>query len=240
MMKHVVALSGGKDSTAMSLRLRQLHPEIDFEFVCTPTGDELPEMQAHFQKLGKRLGKKLKNLANDSLCSLIARWQMLPNHRARWCTRVIKIEPFIDYMETLEPGSIMYVGLRADEAGRLGLVQPDAQFVVKCPMQDWGWVESDVIRFLECCDMKVPRRTDCARCFWNTLHEWYLLDKEHPEIYQEAVEQEKSIGHTFRSPMRDTWPASLAELREEFRRGRIPKPRLTRQKNPNKCRFCTM
>jgi tRNA(Ile)-lysidine synthase TilS/MesJ len=39
-MKHIVGLSGGKDSTALALRLRQLHPEIEFTYICTPTGNE--------------------------------------------------------------------------------------------------------------------------------------------------------------------------------------------------------
>ena len=44
MTKHVVALSGGKDSTALALRLHELNPKVDYTYVCTPTGDELPEM----------------------------------------------------------------------------------------------------------------------------------------------------------------------------------------------------
>ena len=48
--KHVVALSGGKDSSAMALALKMFEPA-DYTFVCTPTGDELPEMDAHWLKL---------------------------------------------------------------------------------------------------------------------------------------------------------------------------------------------
>lgn len=36
---HVVALSGGKDSTALALRLAETEPR-DYTYVCTPTGDE--------------------------------------------------------------------------------------------------------------------------------------------------------------------------------------------------------
>ena len=38
-MKHitVVALSGGKDSTAMALRLQEIEPDIERHFVFTPT-----------------------------------------------------------------------------------------------------------------------------------------------------------------------------------------------------------
>ncbi len=44
--RHIIALSGGKDSTAMALRLAKVEPR-DYEYVITPTGDELPEMIEH-------------------------------------------------------------------------------------------------------------------------------------------------------------------------------------------------
>ena len=40
---HVVALSGGHDSTSMSFLLRQREPR-PYNYVCTPTGNELPAM----------------------------------------------------------------------------------------------------------------------------------------------------------------------------------------------------
>ena len=50
MTTHVVALSGGKDSTAMALRLAEIEPQ-DYVYLCTPTGDELPEMEQHWNGL---------------------------------------------------------------------------------------------------------------------------------------------------------------------------------------------
>ena len=47
-MKHVVALSGGKDSTALALRLAEIEPR-EYIYVCTPTGNEPPEMFAHWK-----------------------------------------------------------------------------------------------------------------------------------------------------------------------------------------------
>lgn len=238
--QHIVAYSGGKDSSAMALRLKELYPDRSYTYVYTPTGDELPELNHHIQNMEIRLETRIKSISPSTLKDLVKEMQMLPNFRARWCTRILKIEPFIEYMEGLDGGAIMYVGLRADETGRLGLVPPDATFKVEFPMQQWGWRLEDVNRYLDCKGVSIPARTDCARCFYQTLPEWYKLWKLHPDIYQDAVNEEELIGHTYRSPWRDTWPAALKELAGEFEKGRIPVPRKRKQSDPSKCRFCSM
>lgn len=77
-MKHVVALSGGKDSTAMALRLAEVEPQ-DYTYVCTPTGDEPPEMFAHWRKMGDLLGKPILPIVGGTLQGLIKRQNALPN-----------------------------------------------------------------------------------------------------------------------------------------------------------------
>lgn len=237
-MKHVVALSGGKDSTAMALRLKELHPSIDYEYVITPTYDELPEMKAHWERLERLLGKKLISVNTMTLKECIEREQMIPNFQARFCTRILKIEPMIDYMNTLPKGSIMYVGLRADENERLGLEVPGNVFLVLFPMQEWGWTVDDVWSYLDFKGIAIPKRTDCGACFFQRLEEWKDLLDNHPWKYEEYVQIEKKMGHTFRSPGRDTWPASLAALRVEFWSGR--KLRKSKPRKEKKCRFCSM
>ena len=234
--RHVVALSGGKDSVAMALRLRELHPETPFEYVITPTGDELPEMEAHWTRLESILGP-MTRLHAENLFEVIEREGMLPNYRARFCTRILKIEPFLDYMNALPAGSVMYVGLRADEETREGMIQKDGRFVVRYPMREWGWSLEDVLGYLDCKGIPIPKRTDCGCCFFQRLPEWRDLLERHPDRFERYVQLEKKIGHTFRSPGRDTWPASLEELRAEILSGR--KMRETKAK-PQKCRFCSM
>lgn len=236
--KHVVALSGGKDSTAMSLCLKELHPETDFEYVITPTGDELPEMDAHWAAIEKLLNRPLKRIGTLSLINCIEREGMIPNFRARFCTRILKIEPFIDYMGSLPNGSIMYVGLRADEDGRLGIVRPDSKFRIEYPMRLWGWGIADVMAYINRKGLQIPTRTDCGCCFFQRLPEWKTLLETYPDRYQRYVEIEKKYGHTFRSPRRDTWPADLDGLRREIVSGR--KMRKTQGRRGKKCRFCSM
>lgn len=222
---HVVALSGGKDSTAMALRLAEVEPR-DYTYVCTPTGDELPEMFEHWRRLGDLLGKPILPVMGGTLAGLVRQQNALPNWRMRWCTRMLKIEPYAAWLMTQQETYdeiVSYVGLRADEEGRKGGDYADVPGVVMdFPLRRWGWALADVQQYLRDREINIPRRTDCARCFFQRLPEWWRLWKDYPDIYADAERDEEMTGHTYRSPSRDTWPAALKDLRAEFERGRVP------------------
>ncbi len=236
-MNHIVALSGGKDSTAMALRLAEVEPR-DYTYVCTPTGDELPDMLAHWERCERLLGKPIVRVGEISLVQLTKQQRMLPNWQARFCTRILKIEPYLAWAIKRLPATL-YVGLRADEEGRAGIELPNVfaeKTTQRYPLRDWGWGISEVLDFLANRKIEIPRRTDCARCFYQTLYEWYRLWKDHPTIYQSAVDDEHWTNHTYRSPQRDTQPTSLAGLRAKFETGYTPKER----KRGEGCRVCSM
>jgi Phosphoadenosine phosphosulfate reductase family len=226
---HVVALSGGKDSTALALRMRELWPDLPVSYVCTPTGDELPEMVEHWKRLGDLLGARMLPVTGGvSLHGLIDRWQALPNNRQRWCTRVLKLVPYYRFLANIQP-VVSYVGLRADEESREGMQFPEmGQIRVRFPMREWGWLERDVWAYLDALQVKIPARTDCARCYHQTLGEWWRLWYDHPDLYADAEAQEAAVSgergrqHTFRNATRDSWPTALIELRAEFERGHVP------------------
>lgn len=218
-MKHVVGLSGGKDSSCLALALRERHPDVEFEFICTPTGNELPELFDHLDRMEQLLDAPIKRLGvGKTLFQLIEEMEMLPNFRARWCTRILKIEPTIEYMQTLPPGSLLYVGLRADEEEREGIYGDDVKSVF--PFREWGWGEADVWRFLDERKINIPVRTDCGVCYHQRIIEWRNLWRDHHEMFLEGVAIEKRHGHTFRSPGRDTWPSDLEGLGKAFASGR--------------------
>lgn len=243
-MIHVIALSGGKDSTALALRLRELNPETDYSFVCTPTGDELPEMFAHWRKLGDLLGKRLTPVTHSKgLKGVIREQKMLPNFRARFCTRILKIEPYRKWLAENIP-CVSYVGLRADEEGRAGGAYSDIAGVeMRFPLREWGWKEADVWNYLAQRGVSIPARTDCARCYHQRIGEWWTLWKYHPGLYADSERDEAEFGHTYRSPGRDTWPVGLKELRETFEAGRIPlsvKDTSDGMRHIGACRVCTL
>jgi hypothetical protein len=239
--RHIVALSGGKDSTAMALRLCEVEPETDFTFVCTPTGDEPDEMFAHWNRLSELLRKPILPIVHPlGLNGLIAEKGVLPNSLMRWCTRMLKIEPYARFLEQVKPCN-SYVALRADENERPGGYFDDIPGVIqRRPLQEWGWHLSEVLAYLAQRDVSIPVRTDCDRCFFQTLWEWYTLWRDKPAKYAHAERQELDSGHTFRSPSRDTQPASLRELRLKFENGYIPKERRRDSVRAMQCQACTL
>ena len=240
MTKIISAFSGGKDSTCMVLRAAELG--MTGELFFTPTGDELPELIAHIADITARTGWKLiVKSCGHSLYGLIKRWMALPNHRQRWCTRELKIEPAKAYL--LEnPGSTLLIGLRADEMEREGLFGEYANY--RYPLREWGRRIQDVRKYLADKGVTVPKRTDCALCYGQRIGEWFALWQNHPEIYAKGEALEAETGHTFRSPSRDTWSTSLADLRKEFESGRRPRRSLKLSgeddTNLDRCTFCNL
>ena len=216
--QQVVAFSGGKDSTALVLRLAELQE--DFVCLFTPTGDELPELLIHLHAIIARVQRPLVIPPNRSLLHWIDFHQALPNFRMRWCTRQIKIELCIAYLRE-HAGSTLIVGLLADEEARVGLYGDYAAY--RYPMREWGWTITDVRAYLQQQKVVVPARTDCALCYGQRLGEWYRLWREHPDRFEQGVQLEVQYGHTFRSAQRDTWPAGLGDLRNMFEAGRVPR-----------------
>lgn len=241
--KHVVALSGGKDSACLALMLAEREPR-DYLYLCTPTGNEPDAMFAHWRKLGEMLGSPVVPIMYPGgLKGVIAAQKMLPNFRARFCTRILKIEPYRAFLMLNTP-VVSYVGLRADEEGRAGGSYADIPGVeMRFPLREWGMTESDVWAFLDNRGVTIPRRTDCKWCYHQRIAEWYLFWKEDVAGWLEGEAIEAEWGATFRSPGRDTWPVSMMGLREAFDGGQIPRS-VERELNPIRqsgaCRVCTL
>ncbi len=206
----------------MALRLAEVEPR-DYVYVCTPTGDESDDMLEHWEYLEKLLGAPLVRLTRTqkdgrtmTLDTLIEDFGALPNNRQRWCTRMLKIEPMKEFIKQNAP-AIQYVGLRADEDERRGIYSEEIQS--DFPLRRWGWGLPEVLGYIKKRGIAIPERTDCLKCYDQRLYEWRSFLRKYPFRWMIAEAQEEKTGATFRSPSRDTWPASLKELRERFTKG---------------------
>lgn len=264
---HVVALSGGDDSTCLAFALKEREPR-EYNYLCSPTGDELPEMFTHWNWLGDALGRKLiPIMAGKSLFAMARDEGIIPNFQRRWCTRKLKIYPFIAFLrEQLIFGPIIaYVGLRADEPLRVGGVYGNIEGIEqRFPLREWGFDDPMVHAFNEQRGIIIPERTDCARCYHQRIGEWWRLWKDHRDLFVEAVEFEAEMGGTFRTPARkdgepvwrekggfrylasshDTWPVRLADMMVLFERGFVPTigrdPRTRDLFRSGPCRTCSL
>lgn len=224
---HLLAMSGGKDSTALALVMQQRMPDLHMRYYCTPTGNELPDMIAWWNHLGTVLGSRIIPIMEMTLQGCIHKNKMLPNFRIRFCTRQIKIEPARRVLAALrQRGPVThYVGLRADEPTRLGGLYDDLGIESRYPLREFGMGLTEVRSVIKQheLDHLLPARTDCALCYHQRIGEWYLLWKEHKDQWDAGVELETHYKQTFRTPGRDTWPSAMSGLAAEFARGRIPK-----------------
>ncbi|MCW8354608.1 phosphoadenosine phosphosulfate reductase family protein [Marinomonas pontica] len=94
--KHVLGISGGKDSAALAIYMRLHYPELDIDYFFTDTGKELPEVYDYLRKLEGFLGKKIVRLnADRGFDFWLAQYNnFLPSAQTRWCTKQLKLLPF--------------------------------------------------------------------------------------------------------------------------------------------------
>lgn len=217
-VRHVVSLSGGKDSSALAVVLKERFPQLPFEYVFCDTEYELPETYEYLDRLEAFLGKKIIRLnALDSLG--IARkpgrrafdvWLneyyggFLPNARTRWCTRVLKIRPFEVFIGNSTAYS--YIGIRADEqrdgySAKKPVVISDRANIIPCyPFKDLKFGIADVTAALERSGLGIPTyykwrsRSGCYFCFYQQRGEWARLRQEHPHLFESARRFEKATG----------------------------------------------
>ncbi len=118
-VRHVLGISGGKDSAALAMYMKTNHPEIDMEYYFSDTGKELDETYELIEELESFLGKRIIRLeANHSHKNPFDHYLdlyngFLPSSMARWCTQKLKLEPFEKWIG--DDLSISYVGIRDDE-----------------------------------------------------------------------------------------------------------------------------
>lgn len=119
-VRHVLGISGGKDSAALAIYLRTKYPELDIEFYTIDTGKELEETYQLVRNLEVYLGIKINLLQaaeNSSESPFDHFLKMyggyLPSSTSRWCTKKLKLDPFEKYVG--DDLVISYVGIRGDE-----------------------------------------------------------------------------------------------------------------------------
>ena len=198
--RHVMGISGGKDSAALAIYIKENYPDLHdrMEYFFTDTGVELKEVYELLDKLEEYLGKSINRLnsGKDFFHWLKIQDNMLPSSQQRWCTKKMKIQPFEKFVGDDEV--ISYVGIRSDE-NREGYVSKKPNIKAIFPFVGDGIVRDDVFRILEE-SVGIPEyykwrsRSGCFFCFFQRQEEWLGLKRNHPKLFEQAVEIENSVS----------------------------------------------
>jgi 3'-phosphoadenosine 5'-phosphosulfate sulfotransferase (PAPS reductase)/FAD synthetase len=192
-VRHVLGISGGKDSAALAIYMKNKYPELDIEYYTTDTGEELQETYDLIDRLEVYLGKRIvkleyrKDVDNHQLSAFELLYKskngFLPSTQARWCTQNLKLKPFEDFIGS-DP-VVSYVGIRGDE-DREGYIskKPNIQSIFPFRKNIWS---SDVIE-------KVLSNTNLSK-----LLEYFLIHKTESDFdFEEVLEQPISMRFTSR------------------------------------------
>ena len=248
--KHVLGLSGGKDSAALAVYMRQHHPELDIDYFFTDTGKELPEVYEFLGRLEGFLGKSILRLNPDRDFDFWLKQynNFLPSPQTRWCTRQLKLRPFEQWLKPmLEQGQKVYsyVAIRGDEEYREGYSSKHENLKIVLPFKDDGIDKPGVHEILESSGLGLPKyydwrsRSGCTFCFYQQKIEWVRLKEQHPEAFEEAKAYEKNAvenGSPFTWSQGEsldelTEPERVRQIKEDYEK-RVERAKAKRQQNP--------
>jgi hypothetical protein len=225
--KHVLGLSGGRDSAALAVYMRQHHPELDLEYFFTDTGKELPEVYEFLGRLEGFLGRPILRLNPDRDFDFWLKQynNFLPSAQTRWCTRQLKLRPFEAWLRPfLESGTNVwsYVAIRSDEDYREGYSSKHVGLTIRLPFKDAGVDKAAVLEILDGAGLGLPKyyawrtRSGCTFCFFQQKIEWVRLMEQHPNAFEEAKGYERTaVEHG--SPFTWSQGESLDELSQPAR-----------------------
>ena len=194
--RHVLGISGGKDSAALAIYLKEKGQIPNIEYYFADTGCELDETYNFIDKLEIYLGKEIVRIGSDAPFEhhLFMMGGMLPSPRQRWCTVKMKLEPFEKFVGNDQ--AISYIAIRADEH-REGYISTKPSIKPRFPFISDGITRKDVFDILER-TVGIPEyykwrsRSGCYFCFFQRREEWVRLNEYHPKLFKKAMDLEKT------------------------------------------------
>ena len=215
--RHICGISGGKDSSALAVYLRNTVPALEY-FFCD-TGAELPETYEYLTRLEVILGKPITRLnARRGFDHWFEVFRgTLPSPQMRWCTKNLKIKPIEAWIGDAPATS--YVAIRSDESNRKGYISTKPNIQSVFPFVENGIDHHGVMRILADAGIGLPAyyewrtRSGCYFCFYQRKAEWVGLAERHPDLFERAVAIERKV-------LRDAGVARDADFAERAMRQR--------------------
>ncbi len=225
-MNYIVSLSGGKDSTAMLLRMIEEGWRVD-EIIFCDTGMEFLSMYEHLDKVKAYIGRPITRLKAEKSFE----YYMFEHSKTkgknkgkkgygwssmwcRWCTTKFKQEPSRKYLNQKygKGNYIQYIGIAADETHRAKNKTENIRY----PLIEWGMEEKDALKYCYDRDFnwsglyKIFHRVSCWCCPLQSIAELKQLYIYYPELWQKLLDMDERAFNRFK----DTY--SVQDLDKRF------------------------
>lgn len=238
----LICFSGGKDSTAMLLRMLELGEKIH-GIAFADTKREFPELYDYIEFMQGYLDEHYPHLRAEGVVIEMLEpvhdfdeWMNGKAERGRhegkvrglplhtfpcWYARNAKLRP-LENKKRDGNFDISCVGIAIDESHRTSLVDPGLRY----PLCEWGWTEQDCIEYLEKLGIpnplyKVFARLGCFHCHKQGLASWWGVWKNYPDLWQKSVKLDEAGAAIDGRRLRpDSTP--LTDLAERFEKGFVP------------------
>lgn len=217
-IKHIVNFSGGKDSTAMLIRMLEENMQVDEIIFCKvmatqSIGAELPEMYEYINRIDKyiqcKYNKKITVITQeksfeDYFYTKKTRGKRkgqiygFPAILSSWCNTRLKVNILKKYLNT-KGNYISYIGIAADEPKRLKRLKDN-----ECSMlEKWNMTEKDCLEFLKKRNLDNPlyknhKRLGCWFCPKQNIKTLEILKNEYPELWEKLLQWQRDSPFPFR------------------------------------------
>lgn len=206
---HIISFSGGKDSSAMLLRMIELNMPID-RILFADTGKEFPKLYEFIKRMDRytrrEIGVPVETLTTHDhwdnwFYGEITRGERKGMKRGFplmafhcWWSREAKFK-------MLEPecaGNYRYIGFGFDETNRVNKSRGKPGY--RFPLADWGWTEAKALEYLEWRGFAEQfhrdfGRTGCTCCPKQHEDSLRTLARKYPRQWKELMKYAKDCQH---------------------------------------------
>ena len=207
-LKHIVMLSGGKDSTAMLLMMLEKGMTVD-EIIFCDTGKEFPQMYEHIEQVKQYINRPITVLRAKHTFD----YYMFEHKKAygkyvdkagfgwpgatnRWCTGRLKVDVIKKYTKHNYKDITEYVGIAYDEKWR----KKDKKY----PLIEWGITEKQALKY--CYSKGFTwgglyedfNRVSCWLCPLQPLGELRILYNKYPKLWAELMDMDRRTYTPFK------------------------------------------
>ena len=210
-MRKVISYGGGVGSTGL---ICYLYDEIDeYEIVFVDHGADLPETYDYIQYIQKELNINIDVIKPKiPLYDLMINDGWIPLIRFRKCTSEGKTKPFYQY---IKENAGVYLGITYDEKKRARehrLKRISSQY----PLVENEITRSDCIELISDHGLKIPIRSGCYFCPFQSKKQWLHLYNTHNDLFEKAVFMEQNAQKHRKMSALLSSGRTLQSLKKEF------------------------